>query len=429
MTNRRAILAPLALAASIAPLGAAPVARAATPSVARLADGTELILVRIQGSPTTSMRWVVRAGGSSDPAEKAGLAHLLEHLVFHGTYDITEQQLFDEARRAGAYLNAFTSPDYTYYVLDAPAARFPELAARYVQTITDPALTMADIERERGVVATERMLRPEVGLLWIADQLLFPGVTRGATVIGTSQSREHVTIPDLVRFYAENYVPSNTSVIIVGDIGLDQARALLEENSRLPPDGAEQARAARRGDANIPIQEKTIAAYPVTMFGYDLSGTRLETCRELASLLDLRLAMAVQVERPLASSVHALCTRLREHDFLIATAASHSYEGGALPAVLAHTFAEVARRGPTSREKQLIRSRFKHLLEVQLRSPRDLADALVPEAATAPRPAVARTFDAVFRVPELDGATLARAARSAFRDDRRLLIHMSPFGG
>ena len=97
---------------------------------AMLEDGTSLLLVPVPGAQQASFRYVVRAGSLMDPDQKVGLAHLLEHLIFHGSYDSDGSRFRHDVRSAGAYYNAFTSKDSTIYVLDSDRGVFLPLAHR-----------------------------------------------------------------------------------------------------------------------------------------------------------------------------------------------------------------------------------------------------------------------------------------------------------
>lgn len=397
--------------------------------VEELADGTELVFARVPGAKMSSLRYVVRSGSAIDPPSMAGLAHVLEHLIFHGSYDTKGREIWDANRLAGATLNAFTAPGYTYYALDAPADEFGALAAKYLRVITNPALMIADLENERGVISNESALRSSVGLLWFADQIMFSGLERGATPIGTRRSRDAIKREDLAAYFSANYIPANITAIVAGDMELEQARKWVEENTRLPPNLPEEKIFEARGDLNLPMREKSFAPYDLTVIGYELAGVERSTCWELAALVELRVMVAAQVERPLASDVQTYCARLRGHDFLFLFSASKSYEGGALPEVLQTIFTQATQRGPTSKEKQILRARGRHAVAALWADPAQLSDALVPEVAIAPRPGAKRRFDAVLSPPKLDGAALLRAAKSSFREQRRVEIRLSPFGG
>jgi hypothetical protein len=398
-------------------------------SVEQLSDGTELLHVRVKDSGIVSLRVVVRSGGAADPPGMAGTAHLLEHLIFHGSYAVPGEVLWNAARAAGAQLNAFTAPDYTYYVLDARPEVFRQLAGNYLEAITNPALILADLENERGVVANESVLRGQASLLWIVDQLLFSEVERGATLIGTRRSREQITREALAKFHAANYLASNISVIVTGDISLEETRGLLELGSRLPPDLPEDRVETLKHEVNLPLKEQAPAPFDVTSFGYEVTGMDRVTCRQLGDLIHLRMMIASQIQRPLATQLIPLCARLRGHDFLFFFSESRSFEGSALPEILKETFAGVTRSGATSKERDILRARGRRAVEALAFDPRALADALVPESALAPAAGEKRRFDAVLAPPKIDPKVLLRAAKARFKENRRVEIRMSPFGG
>ncbi|RKH95672.1 insulinase family protein [Corallococcus sp. AB038B] len=117
-----------------------------------LLDGTELLLV----PQPASLRVVVRSGASHDPPGKEGLAHLVEHLVFHGSQDLAGPELRARVEAAGSMLNAHTMSNATVYMLDAPASAFVPLARDMLRMVTSPMLPGGKrLERELGIIQTE----------------------------------------------------------------------------------------------------------------------------------------------------------------------------------------------------------------------------------------------------------------------------------
>ena len=129
--------------------------------VEKLKDGTTLVYAHVAGRDV-AVRFVVRAGGEDDPPGKAGLAHILEHLVFHGTYDAPEGVMFERAWGAGGSLNAFTTDLATVFVLDVPTSSFASLTPSFLAMVTSPALPFAQFDREKGVVGAEAFDRPDI---------------------------------------------------------------------------------------------------------------------------------------------------------------------------------------------------------------------------------------------------------------------------
>jgi len=188
-----------ALAATL--LAVAPV-RPAAPATLRLADGLEIVVLPLPAATWSSLRIVVRAGGASDPASKGGLAHLVEHLALRGSYDEDGRTFADDVRRAGARLNAHTTPDLTKFELDAPADAFPALAERLLKIVTSPAWERAPIQAERGVIETEAEYHATEGLLSLVDRAVFPSPLQAGPLAGTSDSRGALDAGDVARFFA-----------------------------------------------------------------------------------------------------------------------------------------------------------------------------------------------------------------------------------
>src|SRR5262245_46229902 len=69
---------------------------------------------------------VVGSGSSADPAGREGLAHLIEHLVYHA-HAKAERPANDRLLRLGALYNADTTVDMTRFYEVAPAASLSSL--------------------------------------------------------------------------------------------------------------------------------------------------------------------------------------------------------------------------------------------------------------------------------------------------------------
>ena len=58
------------------------------------------------------------------------MSHFLEHLLFNGTTELTQTELYAASDRMGAYLNATTRPDHTLFQVLVPSRSFdPALEA------------------------------------------------------------------------------------------------------------------------------------------------------------------------------------------------------------------------------------------------------------------------------------------------------------
>jgi zinc protease len=178
------------------------------------------------------LRLIVNAGSILEDEKQLGLAHFMEHMNFNGTKRFPKNKLVDYLQsigvKFGQHLNAYTSFDETVYFLPIPSDS-PEKLENGFNIIEDWAfnanLTPEEIDKERGVVleeyriglgAQKRMLGRYLPKLMhnshYADRL----------PIGKKEILEKFTYDKLVSYYKDWYRPDLMSVIVVGDIDVNE---------------------------------------------------------------------------------------------------------------------------------------------------------------------------------------------------------------
>ncbi len=391
--------------------------------VARLADGLEIVVQPMPGATWAALRVVVRAGGASDPAARAGLAHLIEHLAMKGSYDENGDALLDDARRQGARVNAHTTPDLTKFELDAPAAAFPALAERLVRAVTSPAWELMPIDRERGVLETEAEYHGSEGLLTLVDWALFPSPLQGGPLAGTTESRARLTMDDVERFYASAYVPANMTVVFAGAVSMEEARALVARSFRIPPAGP-ATQASPADTPNLPREQRLLGGVTVTLLGFALDPADRGACAAIAALAQLRLALALQVGGPMVPLVEVSCPRLRGNALILAAVYTNTLDAGDLPAVVTDMFVRLQASPPTAAERTAVDARLAAAHRHLQAEPELVAERLAALVADRgdPRPLAERLHPA----PLPEARALARIAARSFVPQRRFLVHVTP---
>ncbi|MDX2087640.1 MAG: insulinase family protein [Kofleriaceae bacterium] len=98
-------------------------------------------------------------GSADDPPGKEGLAHLVEHLLFEVQFARGESKtsIAAELGRISIGWNAYTTPEYTTYVVTAPANALEDLLRLEVDRVSVgcAGLTPEIVAREREVVLNE----------------------------------------------------------------------------------------------------------------------------------------------------------------------------------------------------------------------------------------------------------------------------------
>ncbi len=193
----------------------------------RLPNGLRVVLFPDPSKPTFTVNVTYFVGSKHEGYGEAGMAHLLEHLLFKGTPKHRNiPQLLTER---GARPNGTTWLDRTNYFETLPASddnlawalRFE--ADRMVNSFIaqkdlDSEMTVVRNELERGENDPHSVLFRRV----MSAAFLFHNY--GKPTIGTRADLENVPIQRLQAFYRKYYRPDNAMLVVAGQF--DEARAL-----------------------------------------------------------------------------------------------------------------------------------------------------------------------------------------------------------
>lgn len=177
-------------------------------------------------------------GSLEETDAQQGIAHFLEHMAFNGSRNVPEGEMIKRLERFGlafgADTNASTGFDQTVYKLNIPNVKEEVLNEAFflMRETADGLLLDADaIERERGVIASEKNARDSLTFRSRIDQIGF--FTKGSGLvdrlpIGTDETIATMPRDEFVRFYQSYYHPQNTFIVFVGDLKPAKAIAAIE---------------------------------------------------------------------------------------------------------------------------------------------------------------------------------------------------------
>jgi zinc protease len=142
------------LAAALVALGPSVAALAAVQDVHthRFDNGLTLHIAPGHPAPVAAVQAWLGVGSADEAADEAGLAHVVEHMLFKGSAGYGLGELASAIERGGGEINAWTSFDHTVYhaVLESEHvdAAIHALGAALIEPLVDPD----DLAREREVI-------------------------------------------------------------------------------------------------------------------------------------------------------------------------------------------------------------------------------------------------------------------------------------
>jgi predicted Zn-dependent peptidase len=210
-----------------------------------LPNGMRLLVVPQRKLPLIDAVLVLQHGSEADPAGKEGLAALTAALLREGTAtrnspDIAEQQAF-----LGVRLGSGASLEQTSISLHAPTAVLDSAFALMADLVLRPTFPEAEFTRVRNETVTGllqlRDRAPAIADRAFASIVFGEAHPYGRPGSGTETSVEAITRDDVAEFWRAWYRPNAATLILVGDISVDEAErratALFGawERAPLPP--------------------------------------------------------------------------------------------------------------------------------------------------------------------------------------------------
>ncbi|MEX2484442.1 MAG: pitrilysin family protein [Brumimicrobium sp.] len=213
---------------TIAPVpGPAPDINIGDPEVFTLDNGMKVIVSSNDKLPKVSFNLVM----TSDPrleGDKAGLSELAGDLMLSGTKNRTKDELDQEKDFIGASLYASSTNIYLNCMtkhmdkgLDIMTdvmknASFPE--DEYTRIKKKYESDLLSVKTDPSSMASNAMYKA-----------LFPNEHPYGEVM-TEESLQKISRDDILNFYKNQFTPSGSYLVIVGDISLEKARSVAEKN-------------------------------------------------------------------------------------------------------------------------------------------------------------------------------------------------------
>ena len=171
-------------------------------------------------------------GSSDEDANKTGLAHLMEHLMFSRTKHITK---FDDVMtRVGGNSNAWTNIDVTDYHEDLPAVNLETAMWLESERLLNLDLTDENVEVQKRVVVEEFKQRyinqPYGDILHLMHGLAFKEHPYQWPTIGKDvKTIESFSRDDVVDFHHRHYAVDNAVMCVSGNVGFEETVRLVEK--------------------------------------------------------------------------------------------------------------------------------------------------------------------------------------------------------
>src|SRR5437879_6751646 len=162
--------------------------------------------------------WLTR-GSRHETAERGGIAHFVEHMLFKGTKTRSAEDIAQAIDSIGGQLDAFTAKEYASYYIKVLDEHLPLAMDILSDIVRNPAFGAEDLEREKKVVVEEiKMVEdtPDDLVHELFTQGFWENHALGRPIRGTRETVESFNAPLLRDYFGGVYTAKNLIVSAVG---------------------------------------------------------------------------------------------------------------------------------------------------------------------------------------------------------------------
>jgi zinc protease len=191
-----------------------------------LPNGLQVVVVMHHEQPAVTMRLLVRAGTSSDPREKLGLAHLAASLLDQGTTTMSAEEMNDAVDFIGGAMGAGAGTDLTFCNMVVMKDSFDAGLKMLSEMARQPAFAAGEVERQRQqMLSGQKVSAEDPGYIAnsVFDRLVYGFHPYGMPENGTPETIAALSRDDLVAFHTRYFMPNNAILAIVGDVTAEEA--------------------------------------------------------------------------------------------------------------------------------------------------------------------------------------------------------------
>ncbi|MCL9820781.1 insulinase family protein [Helicobacter sp. 14348-15] len=210
-----------------------------------LENGLEVYIIPLNNQSnviTTDIFYKV--GSRNETMGKSGIAHMLEHLNFKSTKNLKAGEFDKIIKSFGGSTNASTGFDYTHYYIKSSTQNLDKSLELFAELMQNLNLSDEEFQPERNVVAEERLWRTDNNPMGYLYFRLFNTAyvyhPYHWTPIGFMDDIRNWSIEDIRAFHKTYYQPKNASIVIAGDIEINEAlKAVKKHFEKIPNTGFE----------------------------------------------------------------------------------------------------------------------------------------------------------------------------------------------
>ena len=196
-----------------------------------LPNGLTVLSESMPGVRSVALGAWIRAASLHESADKMGVSHMLEHMVFKGTPTRSAKDLALALETLGGSLDAYTAREHTAYQAKVLDEHLPQAADVLADLIFRPVLRASDLALEKKVVLEEISTvddTPDDLVFELHNTQLWGTHPYGFQILGTRETVGALGVSDLRALHSRAYHPEQIVFAAAGNVEHDALVETLE---------------------------------------------------------------------------------------------------------------------------------------------------------------------------------------------------------
>lgn len=186
-----------------------------------LPNGLTVLVKSNHHIPRVEAHLWYNVGSKHEGMGERGMAHLLEHMMFKGTKNLSESDINLICQKLTGDANAFTSQDYTCYTFRLPTHSWQIALEIFAECMQHARFDSEMLASELKAVIEELRLYKEDFQGSLLEQMIssmFPEHPYHNPIIGSKFDLCNINRDALYAFYKKHYHPKNAVLVVTGDV-------------------------------------------------------------------------------------------------------------------------------------------------------------------------------------------------------------------
>ncbi len=203
---------------------------------AKLSNGLNIILAKREGSSSVIMNLMVNAGYKSDYLSSAGTAKLAMNLLDEGTKNMNSLQINEQLQLLGANINTGSDGDISNVYMNTLEQSLDASIDLFADVVLNPTFPQEEFDRIKleqiNQIRSEKA-QPVTMALRVMNKYMYGEGNPNSnpyTGSGYEETVEKLTRDDIVSFYDAWIKPNNATLIVTGNIEMEDLTKKLEKS-------------------------------------------------------------------------------------------------------------------------------------------------------------------------------------------------------